>query len=341
MANSQFTIYTSNDLGAPQLNGLTGSLLTVLDAVLINGYGTKTSAGWSRALTTTGSLTGYMPASGSKMTLFLNDMGPINAAVGKEAWFVGWENLTNATGSIAGGNMTGSVGAGNGQFPTPAQLLTTGHVVVRKSATATDIERYWQIFADAYTMYLFISSGDSVGEYVGASFGNVFSLRGSSDIFRCHISGRNAENSAAAGISDWDVLGSLASNLPAASCQHGWLTRGFGGGGSSVQLVRLGDASMGGTSVMTTSQPSVGSLIAPNGPDNSFYLSPIRIAEYASHIRGRLRGIYHVCHPVANFSDGQTFAGANDFVGKTFMIVKSGPNAGYWAIEISNTVETN
>jgi hypothetical protein len=45
VANSQFTIYTSNDLGAPQLNGLTGSLLTVLDAVLINGYGTKTSGG--------------------------------------------------------------------------------------------------------------------------------------------------------------------------------------------------------------------------------------------------------------------------------------------------------
>ena len=31
---AQFTIYSSTDVGAPVLNGITGSLITVLDAVL-------------------------------------------------------------------------------------------------------------------------------------------------------------------------------------------------------------------------------------------------------------------------------------------------------------------
>ncbi|WP_297486902.1 MULTISPECIES: hypothetical protein [Pseudomonadota] len=37
------TIYSSKDASAPALTGIAGSLVAVLDACLVNGYGTKMS----------------------------------------------------------------------------------------------------------------------------------------------------------------------------------------------------------------------------------------------------------------------------------------------------------
>lgn len=44
------TIYKSTDVGAPVMNSSAGSLLAVLDACLVNGYGSKAAAGWSKTV---------------------------------------------------------------------------------------------------------------------------------------------------------------------------------------------------------------------------------------------------------------------------------------------------
>lgn len=44
------TVYRSTDASAPTLDGQKGSLITVLKACLVNGYGAKTAAGWTIAL---------------------------------------------------------------------------------------------------------------------------------------------------------------------------------------------------------------------------------------------------------------------------------------------------
>jgi hypothetical protein len=46
MAAGQFTVYSSGDIGSPQLTGTSASLISVLDGVLVNGYGSKAGAGW-------------------------------------------------------------------------------------------------------------------------------------------------------------------------------------------------------------------------------------------------------------------------------------------------------
>lgn len=43
-------IYKHTDAGAPVMTAAAGSLLTVLDAVLVNGYGAKSPAGWGKAV---------------------------------------------------------------------------------------------------------------------------------------------------------------------------------------------------------------------------------------------------------------------------------------------------
>jgi hypothetical protein len=46
-------VYRSTDASAPVLTGQVGSLTALLDAILVNGYGALTAAGWTIAQTTT------------------------------------------------------------------------------------------------------------------------------------------------------------------------------------------------------------------------------------------------------------------------------------------------
>lgn len=53
------TVYKSSDASAPQMTSAAGSLLTVLDACLVNGYGAKPAAGWSKTVVDAGTNQAY------------------------------------------------------------------------------------------------------------------------------------------------------------------------------------------------------------------------------------------------------------------------------------------
>ena len=331
MATSQFTIYSSLDQYGPgYLNGLTGSLITVLDACLVNGYTGKPAAGWSKPFANSGSVIGcYKQGSGSKFTLFINDNGPNVTAVGKEAWATGWETLISSSVPC---------GTGSGQFPLPSQVLTTGHVVIRKSNTADTILRPWIIYGDASTFHLFIFTGDapnSVAAYSYFHFGDIYSLAGSSDIWRCLIVGRNTENYSLQ--LNEDVINAQANTVLTGH----YMARTFGGSGQgSINVGKIADVSK--SNVGGAYQIGYGGVMAgPNPMDNQFYFSPIWIVENSAYLRGRLRGMYSGCHALGTFADGQYLSGSNDFAGKIFRIVKPGYTNGYFTMETSNTIETN
>ncbi len=224
------------------------------------------------------------------------------------------------------------------------------------------------IYADASTMYLIIQPGDvnyMLGNYFTYMFGDIYSLKSSPDLYRCLIVGRNTLNregmyiGGSSGMHDfWDlqyiqstITPNAATGIAPMQIMAGgnYMARSWGGGGSSVQIGKTGDTSKvyvqyisNGSGPMSWFTYGAGSACpAPNAPDNAYYLSPIVVFEPNGNIRGRLRGIYQVCHPVRSFSDGQTFAGSGDYAGKTFQIVKQTSAGGYYAVEISPTVETN
>ncbi len=354
MATSQFRIYQSSDAGGPgSIYGSSGSLITILDACLVNGYTGHPTAGWSKPIANSASVYAcYQNSSGSGMTLFVNDFNPNGTAAGEEAWCTGWESITNLAPTVSGSN----VGAGYGQFPTPTQLLTTGHGVWRKSATSDlTTPRPWIMFADQYTFYLFILTGDSTATtYFPACFGDIFSLHGTADRYRCFIAGRQGVNSITLAngegmdslMSPWSIaaIAYPPSGVAVTNCGR-YMPRTWGGGGTSAPITAVGDFS-----VVTPASPSAnnfacalqGALPTPNGPDNSYYVAPLRVSEISTGVmRGRFRGLYQVCHPSSQFSDGQVFAGSGDYAGKTFQIIKQGITLGFWAVETSNTVETN
>jgi len=332
----QFTIYSSSDPGNGSdqpglLTGQAGDLLRVLDKVLVNGYTGKAAAGWTKPFVNATNSGCYKQGAGSLFALHIQDNGANVTSTFKEAWATGWETITATS---------ATVGTGTGQFPTPAQLLTTGHVVIRKSNSADGTGRPWVIYADSSTFYLFVLSGEAAGVYNCFWFGDIYALKGSTDTYRCMIFGNGIENSGAAATGQ-SMDQQFTFGATSASMVGGYMARGFGGGGTSVQVQKQADfakVNAGATTVTVLH----GSVQTPNGPDNSFFVAPLQVFEVAALcIRGRLRGLYGVPHAIASFSDGQTFQGSNDFAGKTFQIIKTGYNGSMWCVETSATVETN
>jgi hypothetical protein len=315
---------------------------------LVNGYAGHAAAGWSKPFANSGNLGCYKNGNtvpvglnaASGLSLVVNDNGPNVTSTYEEAWMIGWE-------TIAG--IGAPVGTGSGQFPTPAQLLTTGHVVCRKSASANGTGRAWQLYADYATFYLFVATGDTTGVYYKFGFGDIFSLKGGTDAYRCHIEGGTVENNSAAGNHNEDTVpcgigGSISYGIVNATPGL-YLARSFGGGGTSVTGAHFADPTatvMNSNSASVYTTANAGIMQTPNGPDGSLYMAPLWVTEPSIYAkRGRLRGLYALSHPISNFADGQTFQGGNDYAGTSFALIKQGPNGGMWAVETSATVETN
>ena len=327
MSASQFTIYSSTDSGAPILNGTTGSLLNVFDLCLVSGFGSQLGAGWTKPIANSGFRGCYRNTSGTSLTLMVIDNGSFPTVTTGSA--CGWEILTS---------LTGNIGSGTNQFPLPTQQLTTGIVPISKSITSDATPRYWRMYADAYTFYFFsmIDVPTPPGNYLSFWFGDIFSLAGSADTFRCMINGGTANTSAS---NLWDKLSFALNNGPPAPAGL-WAARPWTTVGGSVAMQRLGDMAL--TQAATNPLVATGIVNVPNLPDQSAIFSPIRVSDNPyNSIRGRMRGLYHVCHPSSSFYDGQILQGTNEYINKTFQIIKQGPAGGILAIEISATVETN
>lgn len=357
MPLSQFTIYSSSDpFGPGPLTGTTGSLIPVLDACLVNGYGTgqyaKPAAGWRKPLgnVSASCVSAYQQISGSGMTLFIND----NAVTGlgaRVAMATGWVSASALVGNATNAN---NVGAGWGQFPLPWQALTTGCISWFKSATNDTTQRSWIIAADAYTMYIWFADGQSSGFYYHGGFGDFYSQYGVSDLGRCLLFGKytnTTNNIANFEMSDL-ITGGLTggnsgtSNLFSYMPGH-YVARGPGGNGASMRFCKKGDWAVAVNNINGGNEAALcatmtGCLPCPNPTDNSYYLSPIWVVDPAAvGLRGRYRGIWQVCHAVNNFTNGQIIKGSGANAGKTFMIVTEGYNGGFWAVETSPTVWTN
>lgn len=329
---AQFTKYSSADAGAPELSGTAGSLINVLTAVLVTGYGSKTAAGWTNPVATAGNCASYKQGGGAGYAFQINDNGPHVTPSYSEAWATGWKVCTA---------VTAPVGTGSGQFPTAAQLLTTGHVVIRKSLTTDAVPRPWVIFADDRTLYLMVRGAhvalDQLGEFM---FGEIYSYYATDD-HSCIICGRTVENNTNGPLRGGINLmrtPATTSPTPAAGC---YAADNQAGSSGSLQLWPCGDTSLNATARSTSiGAPADGNVPAPNMANSALYVAPYLLLESTWAIRGRFRGLVHLCHPVSSVADGTIITGANIFAGKTFQVFNPGSNNGHNVIETSDTLDT-
>ena len=327
---AQFTIYRSTDAGSPVLNGLTGSLITVLDAVLVNGYGTQTAAGWTKPYSASGNTSASYKQgiSSSGMYMWVQDSGSV--ASGKEAIFRGFETMSSANTS------SGTYGP----FPTNAQsALTNNGLVARKSSGSNATSVPWIAVADTKTLYFFAQTGDLASTYLTFGFGDITSFV-ANDKYECAIFGRFTENVAT---NAPEALSAIYGN-PTATAGN-YICRGYTGLAGSVNIGKVADAAKCGF-YNTAYSPGNGNLQFPNYPNGGFYMAPIFITDTitagVTSVRGKLRGLWASCHGISTVTDGDAITNIGTTNISTLVIKTiQAPSAatGYFLVETSNTLD--
>lgn len=270
---------------------------------------TLTVVGWIEAFSGTNKRA-YRQGAGPQFYLRVQDDGPHGTALGREARTRGFESMTD-------------VDTGTGDFPTSAQLSTG--LIIRKSATTDGTARAWVVLCDERTVSLFVLTGDQSGNYHDFHFGEFFSLAGTADAYRCVIIGRDAENNGSQFNNRLDNTTSVGSS----NTGH-YVARAWTGTGGSLQIGKHTD----------NAKDAGGNAMAfPNPVDGGIYLGQYWLHE-GSVVRGRLRGVYVMLHQNV-LSDGIQFSGVGGDAARRFLVVKQSGNSRQFALELSDTWETN
>jgi hypothetical protein len=313
---AQFTIYTSEDTGAPILGASSGSLLNLFDKVLVTGYGTKPGAGWIRTFPHTGSIgcfninTASINLSAS--FLVINDAAPGLMGV-REARAWGYTSVT----AIIGSNVTGS-----GIFPTSSQATA---IFIKKASSLTDAYIPWIVFADSRSLYCYTNYNTYASFFFGDITPAVQPPLSSSHTYRTMIVGRDVEGGGTDLADKLQYMSALGTTLPA----H-YMARKYN------NLVAITTSYAVGKHGQYTSAGTLpGILPVTNCPDNGFYISPLWIHGGDGSIIGKMRGFYQLCHSNANYMDRRIINGSGYYAGKTFMFVGPLP----FCMEISNTLD--
>jgi hypothetical protein len=307
--------YQSTDVGAPVLDGMVGTLVALLDACLVNGYGTKAAAGWTKEFSGTNKAAYRMGSGLTRGYLRIDDTfgGKANAA--------GFRSMTD-------------VDSGTDRFPTG-----TGWRTFHKSNNNADATvRPWQLAADDRTLILRVNAGTVNGNtwslhYFGEFFsflpgdtGNVLLIGGQSQVATTFN-----ENLTVFGTTHFSGNASTSLLTDVAGLQVADL----------VDLVSgIGTASMRQT--------------APSPADGGIMLVPVYVrgdGSGATYFHGMLRGVMFPPHSAGDMLAGTTselvINGGNLLSGLTFSIrrASAGSTMGLddrcLAIQVSGTVPSN
>ena len=121
--------FFSSDASAPSLTSAPGSLIAVLDACLLNGYGAKSAVtGWQKVFSGVNKAV-YRATSGNRFYLRVDD------ADNNVARVVGYETMT---------------GVDTGTFSFPTQTQVAGGLFLRKTNGSTG---GWAVFANSTSFY--------------------------------------------------------------------------------------------------------------------------------------------------------------------------------------------
>lgn len=326
--------YKSSDAGAPVLNGTVGSVITVLDAVLVNGYGSKPSAGWTKPFSGTNKAV-YYSAAGSSTRFFYRVLDDGSGAVGaRDAAIRGYETMSD-------------VDTGTGPFPTVA--MQAAGLSLGKSTALNSTAVQWFILASGQTFLM----GVLVGRWQVAYVGEFDSFTPSDSHNACIIAaaaGSTPDGFSASAICivfqthsalevDWSPQGTVA--IARLSTQAA---------GSVYGSLMHTSAIFCSVSALTNPNDGWGKLPKLNPADGAAYFEDLILNEYGSSFgtRGKLRGIHPMPHRGTQWNDEELFDGTGDLSGRQFLVLRMTPyqqisgspvqQNTLMAFEISNTI---
>ena len=317
---AQFTVYSSGDASAPTLSGTADSLCALLNACLVDGYGAKAAAGWTRAYDDANKSVFKQAASGdSAIQACLRVLDDASGAGGaKEAICTGYESMSDVD--------TGTNAIGTWYW--------------RKSVSANATARDWILIADGRTFYLCNLSGDAATLAYRRTyyFGDFYSYA-TADLYRVIHGGGTTANSGGYLLAMYGGLATAA------------------GGGKAIARNYLATVGSYTPNLFTNASMAVNStylggvMLRPNASDGSLIITPWYITDNTTHasplVHGHLRGLYWMAHEPATLNEGDTFSGTGLYAGRSFTVIYGSASATTTAFlrlmcyETSDTVDTN
>lgn len=314
------TVYRSTDASAPTLAGTVGSLITVLDAILVNGYGAKAAAGWSKAHSGTNKAV-YRNGAGASARMYLQVLD--NLAAPMDAMVRGYETINDVDANVA-----------TGPFPTTGQVAAGAGLYWNKTNANSAATRPWIAIADDKTLIWLTYKSSDLGNNRWAFnyFGDIKSFK-SGDAFGCLLAAGTA-----AGATTYNLCPAVVASLnPSAQTGH-YMPRSHSQAGGSIPVAKQVDLTRHNNTSMGFGVAGTSCLAYPTPVDGGLQLSPVFVYEPGQSQRGYLRGVWNPCHNNVMAQDVQV-SGGGTLTGKTFigLFCYDGTNLCQIAVEDSNT----
>lgn len=179
MATRTPKYYASSDASAPVLTGQNGTMIALLEAILVNGYGSKAAAGWTKPYSTTNIAVFQMASGGTNCVLRVLDDGSTPTSAAREA-------QCRAAESASGHSTIAD------PFPLTANIAD-GVNIWRKSTTADSTARVWKCVADGRFFALWVEHSSTQSEL--HMFGDLEPVY-PGDAYCCFMMTRGTANSA-------------------------------------------------------------------------------------------------------------------------------------------------
>jgi len=310
------TVYSSSDAGAPVLGNANGSLIAVLKACLVDGYGSKAAAGWTR------------PYSGTNLAAFKQGAGGNNRLL--RVYDGGNDTYGSRRVSVRAYEAMTAISTGTGPFPTTSMISGNGANCAYRSYASTASVMPWTLYATSSFFFLVVDSNPDtpVTESACLGFGS----------FVSYLSG-DAYNQVL--MASMDVgYGSWPGGYNAPSAPDMWVARSdTAASGAMVAIPRCAERS----APLAVGSPS----------DKHTFPDRVRTALVQARVglhvdgqlRGHLPGLWDVLAGGGNVGGaGTTWSGAagSDLAGRSFVLY--GPLMGYLigstayiAVETSDT----
>ncbi|UOF79433.1 tail assembly protein [Caudoviricetes sp.] len=301
------TIYRSDDGSAPVIDGTASALRLALNAILVDGYGAKAAAGWSKAYEDAGNHLVVYQNAGHGRYLRLDDSAT------RLAEFRGYRSMSD-------------VNTGVGPFP--GVNVTTCNC--RKSVSADSTARPWICLANERHFYLIIFGNQTtIGSFDGGDGHFAYGELDSSipgDTFNSFLQGSfdTSLTSTTATTARQAFNFNSSSITFSSSC---YAEGSFAQAPlSSTIVVPLANTPFSGNSGEATfpsyPDPSTGKLLIARKMARMTHGGSTTVVN-----RGYMPGLWLLCHPEADVTTFDTFSGSGTLAGRTFLIVKTGAGA--------------
>lgn len=315
------TVYSSEDASAPAIAASAGSLISLLDACLVNGYGSKAAAGWSKVYTGT-NVAVYRspvqsPASYDYPYLQVMDTSTT------ETQFRGYTTMSDAT-------------TGTDEFPLISDYPTPPRV-------PKGTNHKWFVIAMEEGFY-FWTQGSSSYTVNGTTQRAVFFGRFSSYLPEDRY--------------PWILAGSFGSVTGGNDTFGGFVADGSTGGTSGHYFwrsyrgdyfnigMKYGMGSTAGSSAPTCPMGPGCAKGFPNPISGGYEIMPVEMAEYAyygqasagSWPRGIFPGMY-ISYASTPFKSFTVFDGTGEYVGRKFIQLPTAASSitGYFWVDVTPT----